>query len=381
MLVVSNKYESLHRILERNTTYESALGTADYSKHGFQYALTLIDKLLNGEDVRLGDKGDKGTVSGKSLSSATKEKLQALKDNINTSTINDFNDAVKELNIKWTSIFKGDLTGYSDGLASKNKGNAFEAWFIEHFDDPDANIEPQIKAIAKYKKRTGEPRADGALNQKRPLTFSGGKITCGPAGDYNIGKTVTDVTVPVDKCATGKEVYLSLKYGNTVTFVNAGVKTLFTKEFFEGGKLKGDGKDLLNMLCIDENKFREVFTSYSEPDGGKKKKASYDVVDVTSKLKSNATFKEFMESVMGYGFILVHQISGTNIEYIDLMTESSMKHFISDIQSATVEYPIGGSAKRVNVVVKYPSIEFSINIRSKDGGVLPTHIMADYKFV
>ena len=135
------------------------------------------------------------------------------------------------------------------------------------------------------------------------------------------------------------------------------------------------------MLCINENKFREVFTSYSEPEGGKKKKASYDVVDVTSKLKSNAVFKEFMESVMGYGFILVHQISGTNIEYIDLMTESSMKNFISDIQSATVEYPTGGSAKRVNVVVKYPSIEFSINIRSKDGGVLPTHIMADYKFV
>lgn len=383
MLIVSNKYESLDRVISGEITNESALTNADYPKHNYQYALAIINKLLDGEEVRLGDKGDKGSISGKKLSQYSKDMLNQIKDKPTEYTVNDFNDAVKDLGIKWTSLFKGDVTGYSDGLASKNKGNAFEAWFIEHYDDPDAHIEENIKKIAKYKKRTGEPRADGELNQKRPLTFSGGTITCGPAGNYKIGKTVTDVTVPVDKCPpTGeKEVYLSLKYGNTVTFVNAGIKKLFTEDFFNGGKLKGEGKDLLNMLCIDEKKFREVFTSYEEPEAGKKKKASYATVNVTNKLKSNETFKEFMESVMGYGFILVHQISGTNIEYIDLLTEAAMKHFISDIESATVEYPTGGSAKRVNVVVKYPSIEFSINIRSKDGGVLPTHIMADYKFV
>lgn len=383
MLIVSNKFESLDRIISGEIINESALTNADYTKHNYQYALAIINKLLDGEEIRLGDKGDKGSVSGKKLSQYSKDMLNQIKDKPTEYTVNDFNDAVKDLGIKWTSLFKGDITGYSDGLASKNKGNAFEAWFIEHYDDPDAHIEENIKKIAKYKKRTGEPRADGELNQKRPLTFSGGTITCGPAGNYKIGKTVTDVTVPVDKCPpTGeKEVYLSLKYGNTVTFVNAGIKKLFTEDFFNGGKLKGEGKDLLNMLCIDEKKFREVFTSYTEPEDGKKKKASYNSVNVTNKLKGNEAFKEFMESVMGYGFILVHQISGTNIEYIDLLTEASMKHFISDIESATVEYPIGGSAKRVNVVVKYPSIEFSINIRSKDGGVLPTHIMADYKFV
>lgn len=383
MLIVSNNYNSLAKLVCENCKFESALTNADYTKHNFQYVLAIISKLLDGEDVRIGEKGEKGSVSGKKLSQFSRDILNQIKEKPAEYTVKDFNDAVKELGIKWTNIFKGDVTGYSDGLASKNKGNAFEAWFIEHYDDPDAHIEENVKKIAKYKKRTGEPRADGGLNQKRPLTFAGGKITCGPAGNYNVGKVVTDVTVPVDKCpVTGeKEVYLSLKYGNTVTFVNAGIKKFFTEDFFNGGKLKGEGKDLLKMLGIDENKFREVFTSYSEPADNKKKKASYAVVDVTSKLKNNSTFQEFMESVMGYGFILVHQISGTNIEYIDLLTEDSMKHFISDIESAYVEYPTGGSAKRVNVVVKYPSIEFSINIRSKDGGVLPTHIMADYKFV
>lgn len=111
------------------------------------------------------------------------------------------------------------------------------------------------------------------------------------------------------------------------------------------------------------------------------RKANYSEEDVTSKLKRNKAFKEFMQSVMGYGYILVHQTSKRDIEYIDLMTEQAMQSFVSDIESAVVEYHVGGSAKRVNVVVKYPQIEFSINIRSKDGGTYPTHIMADYKFV
>ena len=381
MLLCSEKYTTLSDI--NDTTCESLMSSKDYSKYDYKYAIAIIDKLLNGEEIRLGPQGDRGVVSGSSLSQYAKDALNNIKNNMSEYSIDEFNNAIKELGIKWTSIFKGDVTGYTKGLATKNKGNAFEEWFIAHYSDKNYDIEKNVKSIAKYKKRTGEPRADGSLNQKRPLTFSGNKITCGPAGDYKVGKTVSDVTIPVDKCpvTNEKEVYLSLKYGNTVTFVNAGIKTLFSKEFFDGGKLKGDGKALLNMLCIDEKKFRDVFNTYVTPQGGKKQKASYTSVNITNTLKENPNFKEFMRSVMGYGYILVHQIRGTNIEYIDLLTEQSMNNFISDIEYASVEYPIGGSAKRVNVIVKYPSIEFSINIRSKDGGVLPTHIMADYKFV
>ena len=379
MLIVNEKYNTLCHIFESDKTNESTLSAKDYSKHNFAYALTIIDKLLNGEDVQTGKTGDGDIITKRAVKKSIKQKLQALKDNIENTSVSDFNDAVKELGIRWTSLFKGALTGYTKGLATKNKGNAFEAWFIDNYDNPEYEIESNVKAIAKYKKRTGKPRADGSLNKKRPLTFSGDKITCGQPGNYNIGSTVTDVTIPVDTCVTGsKEVYLSLKYGNTVTFVNAGVKKLFNEDFFDGGELTGNGKALLNMLCINEDKFRDVFTSYS---GSGKRKADYSKDNITDKLKSNKSFKEFMQSVMGYGYILVHQTSKRDIEYIDLMTEQAMQNFVSDIESAVVEYPIGGSAKRVNVVVKYPQIEFSINIRSKDGGTYPTHIMADYKFV
>lgn len=379
MLFVDNKYKSLNSILgmKNEATMKGSGSNDDYTKHNYVYALAVIDKLLNGETIRIGSKGEE-EFDGASLKN--NRALRDLKKNIQGSTAKDFDDAVKGAGLKWTRIFKGDFTGYSKGLETKNKGNAFEAQFIAEFD----KFEPELKKLVGYKKLMGQPRADGTLNQKRPLTFSGGKITCGPAGNNNIGKTVTDVTVPVTKCAAAPngELYLSLKYGNTVTFVNAGVKTLFTKAFFDGEEdLSGDAKALLKMLCIEPDRFREVFTSYKgKAPGEKKSKAQKENVDITSKIKRNATFKTFMQSVMGYGFVLVHQSNKGDVDFIDLTTESALNEFIADIEEAHVEYPKPGEAKRVDVVIKYPKIEFKINIRSKDGGVLPTHIMADYKF-
>jgi len=375
MLFVNEKYNPIQNILNNinEATMKGGGANSDYTKYGFKYALAVIDKLLNGEEVRLGGKGDAGSVSGASMNAATKRALIDLKDNIANSTVDDFNDAVKDLGIKWTNIFKGDVTGYSDGLASKNKGNAFEAYFIDNF----SKFEPEIKKLVKYKKLIGIS-ADGGLNQKRPLTFSGDKITCGPAGDYDIGHTVTDITLTVDK---GKKIYLSLKSGNTVTFVNAGIKKLFTNEFFAGEKLTGDGKTLLKMFNIDEDKFRAVFANYQGKGDGKKTKSEKEVVDITSKLNNNKIFDEFVRSVIGYGFIMVHQISGDNVEFISFLTEDDLNKFVSNIESAKILYPIGGKDKRVDIVVRYPSIEIKFNIRSKDGGVLPTHIMADYKFI
>ena len=84
---------------------------------------------------------------------------------------------------------------------------------------------------------------------------------------------------------------------------------------------------------------------------------------------------------MGYGFIMVHQIKGDDVEYINLLTENDMKKYVKDINEAYIEYPKNGEAKRIEITVKYDEIEFKINIRNKQGGLYPTHIMADYKFV
>ena len=63
----------------------------------------------------------------------------------------------------------------------------------------------------------------GGKNQPRPLNGGSGGlyVTAGGSKTKNIGSTVTDITTEWgDK---KKPVYLSLKFGNTLTFINSGV--------------------------------------------------------------------------------------------------------------------------------------------------------------
>ena len=363
--------EYLDSYVKSDIINEALCTKQDYSKHNYLYPLNAIDILLDNGYLKLGDKGDKGMISGENLTDDEKKQLKYLADTIFNSTPEDFNNAIKSLKTKWSQIFKGTLSGYENGLASKNKGNAFEKYFIDHYSE----FENDIKNIISYKELKNI-KADGGLNQRRPLTFKKDSITCGNITDYNIGKTVTDVTLETDK----GPIYLSLKSGSAVTFVNSGIKTLFTKDFFDGKQLEGDGKTLLNMLCIDENKFRDVFTSYKEKDK-RKAKAEKDNIDILKDIQNNKIFEKFIKSVIGYGFIMVHQIKGNDIEYINFLTEKDLNNFISKIKEAYIAYPKPGEAKRVDVFVKYDKIEFKINLRSKTGGIYPTHIMADYKFI
>ena len=51
-------------------------------------------------------------------------------------------------------------------------------------------------------------------------------------------------------------------------------------------------------------------------------------------------------------------------------------NIISDI---SILYPKGGSAKRVDIKVETDIFHLNFNIRNKQGGILPSHIMCDYK--
>lgn len=375
MLIVNKEYETLDTIVGSDTVYESTMTNSDYVKHS--YAADVISKLLSDEPIRLGPNGEYDVFYGSSLTSDEKAALSDILSDITNTTVSDFNNAIKATGLQWGDIFKGDFSGYKAGLSSKNRGNAFEDEFISDFD----KYEPELREIAKYKSVTGTPRKDAEKNQKRPLTFSNGKITCGSGEDFNIGHTVTDITVPVTACkaAPNGELYLSLKFGDTVSFVNSGISKLFPKEFFTGGgTLSDNAKALLNMLNIDEDAFRDVFNSYIGTD--KSRKTQKNIVNITDKLKTNPLFKTFMKSVMGYGYILVHKNKNGNIDYLDLTDERALDRFIADIKSAYVLYPKDGTAKRVDVLVDYPGISFKIALRNTRSGIYPSHITALYNF-
>ena len=294
----------------------------------------------------------------------------------------ELNDIKKALNLKELKLSFGE--GSRGGRGVKNQGGAFEinltkdlnAWWegSETYTSP-ANkkfIEELVEHYGWEKTKLTSFKAEqmGGLNQKRPLVFQGKEVYIGTTSDPNIGKTVTDITLTVNG---NQEVYLSLKATGTVTFFNAGVAKIFTENDMKrnGTVTNANGLALLNMLGIDPVKFASVFNTY----GSQMQRYSEDI---TSKIDTSKLIK-MLKSGIGYGFHYVHAKKPTEIHHME-MTKQAMEK-LADPKKAVIYY--GGkanTAKRVDIEVDTPYISLKINIRNKQGGVYPSHIMCDYTF-
>lgn len=110
-------------------------------------------------------------------------------------------------------------------------------------------------------------------------------------------------------------------------------------------------------------------------------KKDKDYVDITKELKKNKYFQDFIESVIGYNYVLVHKINN-KIKYIDLRTEKDMKKFIGNIKSAEIQYGgKSGNGKRIDIIIELTNLRLKINIRNKSGEIYPTHLMCDYEII
>jgi len=280
-----------------------------------------------------------------------------------------------------TSGFKVSAgNGSRGGGGSKSKGFAFEDQIIQDVDryisqGPDAEFQfPDMMSKmhdAFLKDATSiAVRSDGAANTKRPLTVTDASMLIG-GRDLNVGPRVTDVTVTAD----GKPYYLSAKFGGTVTFFNVGVGKIFTAKQFEDGKFTDrSALNILKAFGIDEKEFIEIFTSY-DPRAAKKA-SKKKRVDVTRKVNKKA-LQQMLLTGVGYGYWMVHQ-KGKKVEFYEMTKRRMMQS--AKVQSVTILYPEPGSAKRLDIEVLTPRYEFKINIRNKQGGLYPSHIMADYKY-
>lgn len=266
--------------------------------------------------------------------------------------------------------------GSRGGRGSKSKGFAFENQIVSDLEkykesglDGDFKFPQMIKdmhdAFLKDAKFI-EVSLEGGANTRRPLVFGDVKAVIG-GRELKIGHKVTDVTVTTD---AGKY-YLSAKFGNTVTFFNAGVANIFTKDQFEAGKITNrDGKKLLDMFGLDEQRFIETFTKY---DPKVKKTGKKDVVNPLANKKA---LQRLLITGIGYDYWMVHR-KGKKVEFYE-MTASRMKK-ASTIKSIRILYPRPGEAKRIDIEVVTPLYIFKFNIRNKQGDLYPSHIMCDYK--
>ena len=270
--------------------------------------------------------------------------------------------------------------GSRGGGGVANKGIGFErdletdliAYKEEGIDSKRIKAKTFLVDLEKYydlgKANSIDVKSEGALNKKRPLTFMGSQpIISGGGTDYNIGATVTDLTL----LKNNKPIYLSLKYGGTVSFFNIGIsKILNATEINSGMISNGSGVALLDTFGVDNVKFCQVFTQY----GSNVK--NEQVVDVTSKI-DRQKLTNFIMSGIGYGYHLVHK-KGNEIHHFEMTKEKLKK--ASTPQKVMVRYPLG-IAKRIDVYIMTPVFELKINMRSSSGGIYPSHIFADYKII
>ena len=364
-----------------NYITEVRFSKKDFYNPAHTYKQDVISSILSKGILHTGVAGTDGDVI---IDDSTKRKLQDEFSNVNIDKLSkeEFDEIMTRNGLPcWNKIFKGEYSGYIDGLSSRNRGNAFEDEYIRNWKE---NCKDLAKVLDKsYDELLGfiiKPM--GNLNQKRPLKSGKNGIVL-YSGNISVGDILTDIILanPFDK----KETYnLSLKFGNTCTFCNIGIKRLFSgntfKEYLETGQyIPSDfgnvkGQDLLDMFCIDNNRFADIFVSY-----GNKKLQNNETVDITKQLKDNIAFHDFLESAIGYNYILIHKKNNGDIEYTDLRDKKDYLNFVGDIHRAKVYYGgIGGDGKRIDIIIDTTNLKLKINIRSKDGSIYPTHLMCDY---
>lgn len=368
---------------------EAKFQNSEWLKHNKLYSNAVIDILTGNNEsqtqLALGIKSADSFIDSTKISDKTKYQLLKLKNtngDYNT-LVKQFNDYVKEYGFKWTDIWKGPFSGY-DGEYSKNKGNAFEQEYKEHFYDKYKQ-ELIDNCFSGKDFNVLDVSLDGTSNTRRPLQVHNNKLYAFPKShsnfsDFCIGKYVTDITLKTE----AEPIFLSLKYGKKVTFINVGVNNndCFASSMFKNNESIDDikfgkiGELIIDIFGIDKKLFVDTFNNYV--DNGKKRNTPKIIDDISNKIDKDKFFT-LLKSFIGWGYILVHKHENGDIHYYDLREESQMEKFIgNEILNARIEYPKNYDTKRIDIFIELENIKLQLNIRSKNGGVYPTHLMSDY---
>lgn len=355
-----------------STICENTFGGPEIFKHN--YLNDVINSLCTKNTIRLGKNGEE-------IYQIPAEIQSDLKKDFDNAVINDYKDfdkIVKKYNLKctWTKIFKGDFSGYSNGLSSKNQGNAFEEDYVNNF---DKIYKQDLENVLKVDLTGAQILLVGGENNKRPLSISGKKLYLGTENPEKVGSLLKDALIKTKNI----DYNISLKAGPKVALSNIGIKELFPEKIFKEYEKTGefipktkngvDGQLLLDMFGIDGKKMAEVFNNYKS----RSKRSAKDEIDVTNIVKSSC-FMDLLDTVVGCGYILVHKIRN-KVHIYDIRTLSDMKKFIGSLQSAKVLYPNDGGAKRIDVIIETTGLKLDFEIRSKRGQIYPDQVVVSYK--
>jgi len=289
-------------------------------------------------------------------------------------------DISKSGKIKWDGLNIKFGEGSRGGRGVKSKGLGFEGSLagdldklskegltkqnLESFNHPTL-INKMVNELG-LKKGNFTIRLDGSANKPRPLAFSSSGPTVSFSGK-NVAETLTDITIIKDS----KEYYISAKFGGTLTFFNSGIaKTLSADEIKKGEIKNPNGIALLKTLGIDNKSFCAVFNYYEKGKAGqfKPKQISSDI----------AKLQNLVSSGIGSGYYYAQAGKGED-QFFNIDTKYNKKASAITSEPQVYYGGIDGKGKRIDVVFESDKYYFKVNIRNKQGGLYPTHIMCDYK--
>ena len=285
-----------------------------------------------------------------------------------------------------TSEFGGQIKGGK----KINMGNQYEDDLTKSLIDYCSGQKPKkypehvnkiISTLTeKYGSAPTKAIGEGGKNQKRPLKKSGSSIiiSAGGATTNNIGSTLTDITLEID----GKPVYLSVKFGSTLSFFNCGIRSsgkdklaLFPEGKLKKGEIPDDGKEYLEMFGIDEQKFIDVFANYGKGTGTT---VENHIERTTLSASGKQALENLIKSGVGYGYWMCHY-TGSDLNFYEIDRDYMDKAATLIGNSVEINYGgAGGKGKRIDMIFETQSYEFKFNIRNKQGGVYPTHTNGDY---
>ena len=285
-----------------------------------------------------------------------------------------------------TSEFGGQIKGGK----KINMGNQYEDDLTQSLIDYCSGQTPKkysehvnqiVSALTeKYGSAPTKAIGEGGKNQKRPLAKKGNNIiiSAGGATTNNIGSTLTDITLEVD----GKPVYISVKFGSTLSFFNCGIRSsgkgnlaLFPEAKLKAGEIPDDGRDYLEMFGIDQQKFLDVFANYGKGTGTT---VENDIERTTLSPGGKKALQDMIKSGVGYGYWMCHY-TGSDLNFYEIDQNYMNKAATLVGNSVEINYGgAGGRGKRIDMIFETQSYEFKFNIRNKQGGVYPTHTNGDY---
>ena len=264
---------------------------------------------------------------------------------------------------------------YLAGGASANQGVNYELQIAQDLQNynqgSDEYVHKEVveEIIKTFNLKPGkfEIIEEGSKNQKRPLEFTENGPIIAHSGE-SVAATLTDLTIRTE----GKTYFLSLKYGSTLTFFNAGVavSTFPAKEIEQGRVTNPAGVSLLEMLGIDNEIFCRVFNEYGQTDF-KQYHTSSDNFD-------REKLFNLVHSGIGSGYWMLKG-SGKGSTFYEI-TEEYARKAATPIGGINIQYGgADGKGKRVDIHFESSEYSFKMNIRNKQGGLYPSHIMCDYK--